>query len=69
MTLKEDSPQIDLDFTLENVGNSLYNAVIEPSTSYPYDLAQAIHEGRYSKLESGEKLSCPVRVTLGPYCE
>ena len=43
---------------------SLYTAVIEPSTSYPYDLAQAIKEGRYSKLDPSQKLTCNIEVEV-----
>lgn len=43
----------------------IYNAVIEPSTSYPYDLGQAIRDGHYSSLEPGETLDCSVLVTIG----
>lgn len=43
---------------------SLYTAVIEPSTSYPYDLAEAIQEGRCSELEPDQELRCKVDVEL-----
>lgn len=41
---------------------SIYTAVIEPSTSYGYDLAQAIREGHVHTLKSGGKLECPIEV-------
>jgi len=43
---------------------SLYTAVIEPSTSYPYDLAQAIKEGQCSRLDPNMELSCEIEVEL-----
>lgn len=46
---------------------SLYTAVIEPSTSYPYDLAQAISEGRTSHLNPGQSLTCDIHVELSPH--
>ena len=46
---------------------SLYTAVIEPSTSYPYDLAQAISEGHYSRLEPGKQLNCDIDVQLSEH--
>ena len=42
----------------------IYNAVIEPSTSYPYDLSQAIQEGHYSKLDPNERLDADVELIL-----
>jgi hypothetical protein len=38
----------------------LYTAVVEPSTSYPYDLAQAIRDGHATVLEGGGKMSTKV---------
>jgi hypothetical protein len=38
----------------------LYTAVIEPSTSYPFDLAEAIREGHATVLEGGGKMSAKV---------
>ncbi|MDG6939403.1 MAG: DUF5107 domain-containing protein [Nitrososphaerota archaeon] len=38
----------------------VYNAVIEPSTSYPYDLATAVREGHCSRLEGGAKLNAEI---------
>jgi len=46
---------------------SLYTAVIEPSTSYPYDLSQAIREGRFSRLEPGQQLSCRIDLQVLPH--
>ncbi len=46
---------------------SLYTAVIEPSTSYPYDLAQAISEGRTSHLDPGKSMNCDIDVELSPH--
>jgi galactose mutarotase-like enzyme len=43
---------------------SVYTAVIEPSTSYPYDLAEAIKEGHCSLLEPGQTLECKIEVEL-----
>jgi len=43
---------------------SVYTAVIEPSTSYPYDLAQAIKEGHCSRLDPDMVLSCEIEVEL-----
>jgi len=43
---------------------SVYTAVFEPSTSYPYDLAQAIQEGQVHNLESHQKLECPIEVEI-----
>ena len=43
---------------------SLYTAVIEPSTSYPYDLGEAIREGHCSRLDPGQKLDCHIEVEL-----
>lgn len=37
-----------------------YTAVIEPSTSYPYDLATAIRQGHCATLRGGETLSTMV---------
>lgn len=46
---------------------SLYTAVIEPSTSYPYDLGQAIGEGRTSHLIPRQSLTCNIDVELSPH--
>ncbi len=43
---------------------SIYTAVIEPSTSYPYDLAQAIKEGNFSLIKPDSKLKCDIDVEL-----
>jgi hypothetical protein len=43
---------------------SLYTAVIEPSTSYPYDLGQAIKEGEFLLVEPKSKLKCDLDVEL-----
>ena len=43
---------------------SIYTVVIEPSTSYPHDLAQAIKDGHCSHLDPGRKLECKVDVEL-----
>ncbi len=43
---------------------SLYTVVIEPSTSYPYDLAEAIREGRHSSLQPDQTLECKVDAEL-----
>jgi galactose mutarotase-like enzyme len=40
------------------------NAVIEPSTSYPYDLAEAIRRGHASRLEGGGRLRAKVSFRL-----
>jgi hypothetical protein len=44
---------------------SLYSLVIEPSTSYPYDLGEAIGRGHVSELDGGEKLEVPILVDVG----
>ena len=43
---------------------SIYTAVIEPSTSHPYDLAQAIKEGNFSLIKPDSKLKCGIDVEL-----
>jgi hypothetical protein len=43
---------------------SLYTAVIEPSTSYPYDLGQAIQEGHSAHLDPDQEIDCAVEVEL-----
>jgi hypothetical protein len=41
-----------------------YTAVIEPSTSYPSDLAEAIERGHSSRLRGGEKLRAAIGFEL-----
>ncbi len=48
---------------------SLYTAVIEPSTSYPYDLAQAIKEGNFSRIKSDSKLKCDIDLELNTHSD
>jgi galactose mutarotase-like enzyme len=43
---------------------SFYTAVIEPSTSYPHDLGEAIREGNCSSLDPGKTLECNIEVEL-----
>lgn len=38
----------------------VFNAVVEPSTSYPYDLAEAISEGNVAEIDGGGKLRASV---------
>jgi hypothetical protein len=42
----------------------LYTAVIEPSTSYGTDLAEAIRQGHCSRLEGGGRLTATVDVSV-----
>lgn len=48
---------------------SLYTAVIEPSTSYPYDLPQAILQNHYSLLEPGQELRSGIEVQVSGHSE
>jgi galactose mutarotase-like enzyme len=43
---------------------NIRSAVIEPSTSYPTDLAEAIRRGLCSHLDGGKKLSASVEISL-----
>jgi len=43
----------------------IFNAVIEPSTSYPYDLAEAITQGHVAELDGNGKLRASVSFEVG----
>jgi hypothetical protein len=45
---------------------SLYNLVLEPSTSYPYDLNDAIKQNTVGELDGGKKLDVTIGVDAGP---